>query len=847
MITQSLNGIWQMRDAQGVQTKGEVPGSVFSFLLQAGQLEDPYDRDNELSALALMDQDFVFSTDFDVDGGVLSSMHQILSFEGIDTLSKVYLNGELLGKTDNMHRSYTFDVKELLRERGNHLEVQIQSPTRYIKAEDQRHHLGGSIEAMLGFSHLRKAHCMFGWDWGPRLPDAGIWKAVSLIGWNEDLVTEILIRQEHFLSNGTALKDDLTDINLRRKQAMEARTGKIRVAVTVSVKGQDGDLQEAEVRLQAPDGTVASLRSGEPMEIKEPQLWWPNGLGAQPLYTIVVTTPEGEEVRKKIGLRTLTMRRRKDHWGESFAAEVNGQTFFSMGADYIPEDNILSRCTKERTKRLIDDCVRSHFNAIRVWGGGIYPADYFYDLCDEAGLVVWQDMMFACANYCLDEKQYGGETFAENIAEEIRQNVRRIRHHASLGLWSGNNEMEDFVLKGEYEGTEETKRDYLIQNETLTPGILKEEAPDTFYWPSSPSSGGNLDFPQDPNRGDVHYWEVWHGGVPFTEFRKYEFRYLSEFGFQSFPHLATIRTFTEPEDRNVFSYVMEMHQRNAAANGKIMQYLAQTYRYPTDFETTIYASQLLQADAIRYGVEHFRRNRNEDHCMGAVYWQLDDIWPVTSWASIDYFGRWKALQYAAKRFFQPVMISCEEHSMVSEGRTLITDPTRPKVQNTARLCVTNETWETVTGMVQWSIRDAQGEVCGTQGAMETEITVEPFSSYWLRELDMEKELPEFDVRRHHLTYRFLVKGQQVSSGSVLFCPPKHYEFANPQLTAVISEDGKSVQVSARAYAKAVELFDEEGKVRFSDNDFDMEPGTVTVQVEEGCAEHLRVRSVYDIH
>lgn len=604
----TLNGTWKMLQKGGEEVTGQIPGSVYSFLLGAGKMEDPYYRDNELKALDLMKEDYTFTRTFDVPADILGAAHKILRFDGIDTLADIRLNGRLLGSADNMHRTWEFDVSSILKEQANELTVAIHSPTEYIKVMDQKDHLGGSVESMRGFEHLRKAHCMFGWDWGPRLPDQGIWKDVTLLGYDKSRITDIRIHQDHFLEDGTPAMGT-------SDHADQAHEGKIKVDLTVSVS-QSGHVPVA-IILTAPDGKTYELENGQTFHVPQPQLWWPNGLGDQPLYTVAVKLedPSGaEKEEKKIGLRTCTMRRKKDQWGETFATEVNGRTFFAMGADYIPEDNILSRMSRERTRKLLEICKASHFNVIRVWGGGIYPFDYFYDLCDQMGFLVWQDMMFACANYRLTDE------FEASITAEIRDNVRRLRHHPSLGLWCGNNEMESFEVDGGYEADEITRADYLIQNEHVIPQILKEEDPDTFYWPSSPSSGGKFVFPQDPNRGDVHYWEVWHGGVPFTEYRKYFFRYLSEFGFQSFPCTLTIDSFTKPEERNIFSRTMEMHQRNSGANGKILEYLSQTYLYPSSFSLLVYASQLLQADAIRYGVEHFpqEQERREVHGSGLL-------------------------------------------------------------------------------------------------------------------------------------------------------------------------------------------------------------------------------------
>ena len=820
----TLNGIWEMASSGGLRTTGTIPGSVYSFLLDKGLMEDPYVGDNELAALKLMEEDYSFRRSFVPDAGLLASKHKALLFGGIDTLSEVILNGVSLGFTDNMHLSFEFDVDGILREGENELTVKISSPTRYIAEKDAEYHLGGSTDAMRGFPHLRQAHCMFGWAWGPRLPDQGIWRDVKLLGYDDSRILDLRIRQEHMLKDGSPAMD-------HPGHASASRAGEVRVAVTVSAC-ISGSLP-LKITLSSPDGETWKLENGEPFEVPSPKLWWPNGLGEQPLYTVTAALigADGgieEEWTRRIGLRTATMRRRPDEWGETFAAEVNGRTFFSMGADYIPEDCVLSRMNRERTERLLKDCVRAHFNSIRVWGGGFYPDDSFYDLCDEMGLLVWQDFMFACANYRITP------SFTESIREEIRQNVRRIRHHASLGLWCGNNEMEQFALLKEFDGDDVTAADYLIQNEFITPEALKEEDDVTFYWPSSPSSGGKFAEPWSPDRGDVHYWEVWHGNKPFTAYREYYFRYLSEFGFQSFPCIQTIDSFANDDEKNIFSYVMEMHQRNQGANGKILSYLSATYLYPTDFETLLYASQLLQAEAIKYGVEHFRRNRNFDRCMGAIYWQLNDNWPVASWSSIDYFGRWKALHYFAARFFAPVLISCEEHGIISEGKTCVSEPS--PIRSSAALSVSNETWEMVVDVVSWQLLDEESRVI--QKGSE-KVSVPPFSSVRLGEMDFS----EYDSRSIHLTYSLEGAG---SSGSVLFVPPKHDRFADPALQVTYDEGTGEVTVTARCYAKSVEIYSEDGYLLLEDNFFDMEAGSRTVKLLKGPSSSLRARSVYNI-
>ena len=546
---------------------------------------------------------------------------------------------------------------------------------------------------------------MSGWDWGACLPDGGIFRPVTLLGIESARLDSVYIRQVH--EDGKVLLIPEVDVETVDEAEIDTDEKNSAEMPDQGVESEaDEDLLEYEVTVTAPDGTkIVSDGSPDEIVIENPQFWWPNGLGEQPLYQVQVDLKAGDKTVdtwcKKIGLRTLTMHIEKDEWGESFAHEVNGYQVFAMGADYIPEDNLLQRTSKERTRELLLQCKRANFNTIRVWGGGYYPEDWFFDLCDELGLMVWQDFMFACSVYELTPE------FEANIRQEFIDNIKRIRHHASLALWCGNNEMEMFVKQGNWVTKPTEVRDYLLMYERIIPEVLREYDPDTFYWPASPSSGGSFDEPNDPNRGDVHYWEVWHGNKPFAEYRKYFFRYASEFGFQSFPSVKTLETVTDdPRELNPFSYVMEKHQRNYGGNGKIAKYMQAAYRYPENFSDFVYASQLLQADGIRYGVEHYRRNRGR--CMGAIYWQLNDCWPVISWSSIDYYGRWKALHYYAKRFFAPVMLSCEEQSWM----TVEADMNRQhfEFEKSIRLNVTNETLSARKVLVKFAVRDASAKI-----------------------------------------------------------------------------------------------------------------------------------------
>ena len=531
---------------------------------------------------------------------------------------------------------------------------------------------------------------------------------------------------------------------------------------------------------------------------------------------------------RTIGLRTVTVCTDADEWGNQFAFVVNGQKIFAMGANYIPEDNLLGHLSEERSERLIRDCARANFNCIRIWGGGYYPEDYVYDACDRYGILVWQDLMFACNVYDLNDE------FEANILAETADNVKRIRHHACLGLWCGNNEMEwGWRDWGRLEGHRpKYKADYTKLFEMLLPRLVKQVDDQTYYWLSSPSSGGSFDDPNDFNRGDNHYWEVWHSNKPFTEYRDFYFRFCSEFGFQSFPGKKTLDSFSLPDDQNIFSEVMESHQKNGLANTKIFSYISGYYKYPKDMESIAYISQILQ-------LKHWKRNWGR--CMGSIYWQLNDCWPVASWASIDYYGRWKALHYGAKRFYARFMATaCEKEELSTE----------------IDYYIHNESFEERKAVLRVRLIDRDFH---TLYETETEITAAAFEVKNVLPMDFAPFLAEAGMKKRAVAeYSLIEGGCVVSRGTTLFVKPKYFDFKTPEyrISVTEKEDVFCIHADADTYVSYAELSLDEYDVVLEDNFFDITsaegvditvdkkefPNRVTAEEVEAA---LHIRSVAD--
>lgn len=668
MIFQTLNGNWVMNEkGSEAYIDAKIPGSVLSTLLVQHRIQDPFFGTNEEQVRELFKNDYYFTRQFEPSSDLLQQQKIELVCKGIDTIAKIYINNVPVGNTDNMHRTFVFDIKNYLVYGINTITIEILSPLNYI--ENQH----GSVNkeayyvpegCMRGNQYLRKAHSMFGWNFGPSLPDMGIWRSIDLVGHSLIKLDDVLVIQHHEKKKVTLEFQVKADIIERGMYIIQ------------------GEIVTPEGRVSAITQTMEGDSTSLTMEIEEPKLWWPNGFGEHPLYTVSVYAldmngNEWDSKSYKIGLRTLNVSQERDEYGHEFCFRVNGVKIFAMGANYVPEDSIYSFVTKEKINYLLRAAIKSNFNTIRVWGGGYYPSDTFYEMCDELGLIVWQDFMFASNAYELTDQ------FARNIQEEIIDNVKRLRHHACLGLLCGNNEIEQkWVEDSSFrENADALRIDSSRIFDQMFKQLTAELAPQTFYWSSSPSSGGNFDNPNDETRGDNHYWDVWEEGLFFNDYKNHLMRFCSEFGFQSFPSMKTVKTFTKEEDRNIFSEVMESHQKFTDANSKLISYIAKYFLFPKDMESLMYLTQILQAISVKSGVEHLRRNRGI--CMGTLYWQMNDCWPTASFSSIDYFGRWKALQYMAKGFYAPIAGSIELNGNVAsvyvQNETRDIEPRRVKI------------------------------------------------------------------------------------------------------------------------------------------------------------------------
>ena len=850
MPRQSLDGAWQMRQIGSDEwLPGIVPGGVHLDLMAAGRIADPFVGDEELRVQWVAECDWEYRREFTIEAAVAAEEHLALVFDGLDTLADIRLNGELLGSADNMFRTWRWDVTRRLRPGPNELTVVFRSAVRRGAELDARRHLISANDQLPGAPYLRKAPCHFGWDWGPKLPNIGFWQGVRLEGWSTARLENVRIEQ-------------VVERPLERavERSVERARGRISASVEIErTSDANSAAIEAVLRVVHPNGRIEAVRSvvgpnlsvaDLAVEIGEPELWWPNGFGSQPLYRVEVELVAGggrilDGRSFQVGLRNLELRREPDEWGESFGFAVNGVPVFAKGSNWIPADSFPARVTPERLESLLGAAADANHNMVRVWGGGYYETEAFYDACDRLGILVWQDFMFACSIYPL-----GDENFLAGVAAEVAGQVRRLRHRACLALWCGNNEMERGWASWGWDRPEnaDLKAAYLrFFGETLPAWVAAEDGV-TPYWPSSPSSGRPLVEAIGGRSGDEHEWGVWHGLAPFAAYGREVYRFVSEFGFESLPAAATVEAFApDPADWNLGSPLLDHHQRCASGNARILFYLAQQFRLPRDFEGLVYLSQVLQAEALRVGVEHWRRER--DRCRGTLYWQLNDCWPVSSWSSIDYFGRPKALHYATRRFYAPVLLSTQV-----EG-------------DAATLSLTNDLPATWSGEVRWSLERLDGAVVLAGGGAAEALGLATTSVARVPVPDS-----VFERRSLVLVSELLEAGSRRSLVVTPFVPDKHLALRCPKLElameavseaasseAASSEAGASgraiVRLRSDTLARWVELSLEGAEPVFDANYFDLPAGReVAASFEfpngwdlDRARMALRVRSVVDTY
>jgi len=633
-----LAGTWTLvRANTGETIKAQVPGDNFSALLAARRIPDPFHADNEQSLQWIGREDWIYRRNFRVDNDLLKEASVVLNCDGLDTIATIRINGQRVGTTRNMFARHRFEVKPFLKTGPNSIEIELASPVK--AAEKENRHLPYPIpcvnfpESTPHRNLIRKVQCHSGWDWGPSLLVSGIPGAIHLDATSTGR-TEYVATTQHHRRNRVDLDVDV-DVH-----AVSACT----TALQVTIAGQQ---RRKPVTLKPG---INHLHISLP--VHNPKRWWPCGYGAQPLYDLTVTVA-GDSIRKRIGFRTLEVINREDKAGLSLTFRVNGTDIFCKGANWIPADALPQRQTRAVLDNLLTSAVGAHMNMLRVWGGGQYESDDFYDLCDEKGILLWHDFMFSCALYPATP------VFLEQVRQEAGHQVRRLRDHACLALWCGNN--EDVGALRWFQESRDNRDRYLVDYDRLNEGVLGK-AVDTFdpthlFWPSSPC-GGRGDYSDcwhDDKRGDMHFWSVWHEGKSLDAYLTVKPRFCSEFGYQSFPSLSTIRTYAPPDQWNVTAPIMEYHQRNARGNSLITEMFTRYFRMPEGFANFVYLSQVQQAMAIKTGVDYWRTLR--PHCMGTLYWQLNDLWPVCSWSSLEYGGKWKLLHYEARRFYAPCTVS----------------------------------------------------------------------------------------------------------------------------------------------------------------------------------------------
>jgi beta-mannosidase len=805
----NLNGNWQVVQAGKIDwIPASVPGCVHTDLLTAGKIPDPFYRDNEKVVQWVGESDWVYQRTFQVPAVVLQNNRVLLRCEGLDTLATIKINGQTIGRADNMFRLWEFDAKPALRAGPNTIEITFESPSTYMKQRDTDQ---APDKWVKGRAWVRKEPCSYGWDWGPVLPSCGIWKNISLETFNVGRLADILVRQQ---------------LDGKHKATLE-------VMVTVESTGLSSNAFQA-VLTVLKDGkqitgktvTVASLTAQGQLEIKHPRLWWPAGMGEQPLYEVHVELLDTHGMTIDTGSRRIGLRDLKAvlPQGESpLHFEINGIPFFSKGANWIPCDSFTSRVTPEILRRYVADAAAVNINTLRFWGGGYYEDDALFDACDEMGICVWLDFKFACAAYPAFDT-----AFMDNVRLEARDNLQRLRHHPCIAVWCGNNEISLLNKDKEWRDNTMSAADYDKLFKDLLAEQVQQFAPDANYVSGSPECG------------DTHYWDVWHGTKTFEAYRTLT-GFMSEFGYESFPELKTVLSFTNEADRtSVVTPVMKWHQRSGLGdiegNQEMVNMIHHYFNPPRNFEMTLWLSQILQGLGIKTGAEYWRQTMPKS--MGCVFWQYNDIWPGMSWSSVDYFGRWKALHYLARKFYSPLLVSGLEN---------------PKA-GTLDIFVTNDLLDSHHGKLTWTVTDLAGK---TLAQDSRHVSIPSLKSEKITTINLQDQIQKLGANGFFTWLKLEVHGRTISENLVLFALPKEYRLADPRLTAAVDEtaDGFAVTVKSEMPALWVWLGLEQADAKYADNFIHLrplEPQTLLVQPKQPLSKddfikQLQVRSLFDTY
>jgi beta-mannosidase len=803
----NLNGPWQAAQADAADSiPATVPGCIHTDLMAAGKIPDPYFRDNEQGVQWVSEKSWVYRRTFDVPAETLQFNQVLLRCEGLDTLASIKINGQEAGTADNMFRLWEFDVKGALRAGENAIQITFRSPLPIMREQEAKRPLYewiGSHEPQ-GRAWVRKEPCNFGWDWGPVLITCGIWRGISLEALNHARLQDVLILQDHSVSNRVTLSFQVT--------ADGASPKMLQADIIVTHKGET----VAKTTVELPNGTGRAS-----VVLNDPKLWWPAGMGEAALYEVQVELRDADgkaldTLSRRIGLRTMKLLAKDDQ--NSLRFEVNGIPFFSKGANWIPADAFANRVTPEVLRRYVADAVAVNMNTLRFWGGGFYEDEALFDACDEMGLCVWLDFKFACSAYPAFD-----ESFLENVKLEARDNLRHLRDHPCIAVWCGNNEIS-LMTKKEWSKESMGQADYDKMFKCLLADQVKEFAPQANYVSGSPDCG------------DTHSWQVWHGGKTFDNFRTMT-GFMSEFGFQSFPEPRTVRSFTTEEDRaSLVTPILTWHQRSPKGNEKIRDMINTYFNPPKDWESSLWLSQILQGYGIKLGAEYWRQTMPKS--MGCVFWQYNDCWPVISWSSVDYFGRWKALHYMARRFYSPILVSGLENAQ----------------NGTIDIFLTSDRLAPCRGTLSWTVTDLTGQVLLSESA---NLDIPARQSQKLKTLNL-ANLTQAHGSNNLLTWlKVEVDGKIASENLVTFALPKDLKLVDPKLKASIARKGKEFHVTLAAEQPALwawvslEVCD----AKYSDNFVHVNagaPAQIVVSPERPLSQAqfagaLRVQSLFDTY